>query len=41
MNVLCLSLLVLDANITSPEWLSKQERGINLDCTMPPVFLTA
>lgn len=41
MNVLCLSLSVLNAEITSPEWPSKQAGGINFDCTLPPVFLTA
>jgi len=29
------------AKITAPERPSKQEGGINFDCTMPPVFLTA
>lgn len=34
-------LLVLDAKITSSEWPSKQGGGINFDCTLPPVLLTA
>lgn len=41
MKVLCLRLLVLDVKTTSPEWPSKQGGGINFDCTLPPVLLTA
>lgn len=39
--MLSLILLALNAKTASSEWPSKQDRGINVDCTMLPVFLMA